>query len=63
MLIGVFELLADARFQINSVNQTIEATRNFWIAQSDLDLALIGKPGLLIPTGLVPITGSAGATH
>ena len=63
MLIGVFELLADARSQINSVNQTIEATRNFWIAQSDLDLALIGKPGLLIPTGLVPITGSAGATH
>ena len=63
MLIGVFELLADARSQINSVNQAIEALRNFWIAQSDLDLALIGKPGLLIPTGLVPITGSAGATH
>ena len=46
MLIGVFELLADARLQIASVNSTIEALRDFWIAQADLGLALIGKPGL-----------------
>ena len=33
-LIGVFELLADARAQINSVT-TIESLRDYWIAQAD----------------------------
>jgi hypothetical protein len=46
MLIGVFELLADARSQIASVNAAIEALRDFWIAQADLDMASIGKPSL-----------------
>jgi manganese oxidase len=43
MLIGVFELLADARAQIASVNAAIEALRDFWVAQADLDMALIGN--------------------
>jgi outer membrane protein TolC len=43
MLIGVFELLADARAQIAGVNAAIEALRDFWIAQADLDMTLIGK--------------------
>ncbi|MDP3615714.1 MAG: TolC family protein, partial [Rubrivivax sp.] len=38
MLIGVFELLADARTQIASVNAAIEALRDFWVAQADLDM-------------------------
>jgi outer membrane protein TolC len=46
MLIGVFELLADARSQIASVNSAIEALRMFWLAQADLDMALIGKPSM-----------------
>jgi len=46
MLIGVFELLADARVQIASVNAAIDALRDFWLAQADLEMALIGKPGL-----------------
>jgi outer membrane protein TolC len=46
MLIGVFELLADARSQIATVQAAIEAQRDFWLAQADLDMALIGKPGL-----------------
>jgi len=46
MLIGVFELLADARSQIVAVNGYIEALRDFWIAQADLDMALIGRPGM-----------------
>ena len=46
MLIGVFELLADARQQINSVNDAIAALRDFWLAQADLDRALVGKPSL-----------------
>jgi outer membrane protein TolC len=46
MLIGVFELLADARSQIASVNGAIDALRDYWIAQADLDMALVGKPSL-----------------
>ena len=46
MLIGVFDLLADARLQIMSVNAAIDAQRDFWLAEADLDMALIGKPSL-----------------
>ncbi|HTD05512.1 TolC family protein [Undibacterium sp.] len=46
MLIGVFELLADARSQIASVNSAIEANRDFWLAQADLEMSLLGKPGM-----------------
>jgi outer membrane protein TolC len=46
MLISVFELLADARQQIASVNSYIEALRDFWLAEASLELALTGKsPG------------------
>jgi outer membrane protein TolC len=45
MLIGVFELLADAREQVGSVNAYIEALREFWLAEADLQLAMNGKPG------------------
>jgi outer membrane protein TolC len=51
MLIGVFELLADARLQIASVNRYIESLRDFWIAQADLELALIGQPRLAAAAG------------
>jgi len=57
MLIGVFELLADARVQIASVNAAIDALRDFWLAQADLEMALIGKPGL----GGSAMTGSPAA--
>jgi outer membrane protein TolC len=46
MLIGVFELLADARAQIASVNAALAAQRDFWLASADLDMALIGQPSL-----------------
>jgi outer membrane protein TolC len=46
MLIGVFELLADAREQIASVNGYIDALRDFWLAKVNLDMALIGKPDM-----------------
>jgi outer membrane protein TolC len=54
MLIGVFDLLADARSQIASVNGSIEALRDFWIAQADLEMSLIGKP---LPTSLPTSAG------
>lgn len=44
MLIGVFELLADAREQIGSVIQSIEAQRDFWLADAALQAALLGHP-------------------
>jgi outer membrane protein TolC len=45
MLIGTFELLADARAQIASVNSYFDALRDYWLARADLDMALIGRPG------------------
>ena len=63
MLIGVFELLADARAQIASVNNYIDSLRDFWIAQADLDMALIGKPSLAIPAGPATAVGPGGAGH
>ena len=59
MLISVFELLADARSQITSVNGYIDALRDYWIAQADLDMALIGKPGMSAP--MAPGMASAAA--
>ena len=59
MLIGVFELLADARSQIASVHAAIQALRDFWVAQADLDMALIGPPGLASADGPAPATGAA----
>ncbi len=45
MLIGVFELLADARDQVGSVNASIEAQRDYWIAETDLQAAINGTGG------------------
>ncbi len=50
MLIGVFELLADARAQIGSVNAAIDARRDYWLADADLQMALLGRPTLNAPT-------------
>lgn len=45
MLISVFELLADAREQVASVNASIEALRDYWLAESSLQASLNGVPG------------------
>ena len=64
MLIGVFELLADARSQITSVNGYIEALRDFWLAQADLDMALIGTPSMTTtPAASMSATDSGTAVH
>ncbi len=55
MLIGVFELLADARSQIASVNAAIEAQRDFWLADADLAMALVGSPG---KTAVTPVSSA-----
>lgn len=46
MLSSVFELLADSREQVSAVNAYIEAVRDFWFADADLQMALTGRsPG------------------
>jgi outer membrane protein TolC len=42
-LISVFDLLADARSQIASVDDYIGSVRDFWMAKSQLDSALVGN--------------------
>ena len=46
MLMSVFELLADARTQVASVHEYIQALRDFWLAQSDLDMTMVGKSSM-----------------
>jgi outer membrane protein TolC len=47
MLTSVFELLADAREQVAAVNGYIETLRDFWLAESDFQMALAGRsPGV-----------------
>ena len=43
MLASVFELLADSREQVAAVNGYIESLRDFWMAESDLQMALTGS--------------------
>lgn len=64
MLIGVFELLADARSQIASINGYIAALRDFWLARAELDMALIGPPGggAAVPAA-APALADAGGAH
>ncbi|PXW96958.1 outer membrane protein TolC [Sphaerotilus hippei] len=59
MLIGVFELLADARSQITSVSGAIDARRDFWLADADLQMAMLGRPALA--GGSAPSPSSAAA--
>lgn len=66
MLIGVFELLADAREQVASVNTAIEATRDFWLADTALQLALAGRSTDTVssmPSRQAPAAASAPRAH
>jgi outer membrane protein TolC len=66
MLIGVFELLADSRDQVMSVTAYVEALRDHWIAETDLQLALTGRsPGLasVSRSSTESATSGGGASH
>ena len=47
MLIGVFELLAEARDQISSVTNAINAQQQFWLADAALAASVVGKPSAM----------------
>ena len=55
MLSSVWDLLADVRMNINAVNASIEAQRDFWLADTDLQMALTGTS----PGGLSALQASA----
>jgi len=61
MLIGVFELLADAREQVSGVITAIEAQRDFWLADAALSSTLIGKPIAGPAVASPPAAGTAAA--
>ena len=63
MLIGVFELLADARNQVGSVMQAIEAQRDFWLAHASLNAALVGRPLGSVAMEARPTPAAAGGGH
>lgn len=63
MLIGVFELLADTKQQIGAVNAGIEALRDFWLAEADLQMAMLGKPSMATVSGPRSTEPSAAAAH
>jgi outer membrane protein TolC len=63
MLIGVFELLADARSQISAVNAAIEAQRDYWLAEADLQMALVGTPGKMAAPSASSAPAEAAGGH
>ena len=63
MLTDTFALLADARAQIASVNAAIEAQRDFWLADADLAMALVGTPGKLAVMSVLSAPADAGGAH
>jgi outer membrane protein TolC len=62
MFISVFDLLADARSQLATVNTAIETQRDFWLAEADLQMALVGKPDLrpVASAGMAVAEGGGG---
>jgi outer membrane protein TolC len=44
MLMSPFELMSAARDQVLAVNHYIENLRDFWLAESDLTMVLVGTP-------------------
>lgn len=59
MLISVFELLADAREQVAGVSGYVQALRDFWISETNLQTAMTGRsPG---PGGASRPEAAAGA--
>lgn len=63
MLTGVFELLSDARDQVRSVNSAIEAQRDFWLAETDLQQAINGSGGTTTEMRVKAGDEASTATH
>jgi outer membrane protein, multidrug efflux system len=57
MLASVWDLLADTRMHVMSINSAIEAQRDFWLAEADLQTTLTGTS----TGGLATMRASAGS--
>lgn len=60
MLIGIFELLADTRDQVNSVMAAISAEQQFWLSDAALQASLMGKPSM-VSGGAMSVGGNEGS--
>jgi hypothetical protein len=63
MLIGVFELLAQAREQVASVNRALDAQQQFWLADAALAASLLGRPLADGPAAATPAASTATTTR
>lgn len=64
MLASVFELLADSKDQIASVTGAVEALRDYWVAETNLQSALTGRsPGSAPNMGPSTAAASAQPAH
>ena len=49
--------------QAATVNRSIEALRDFWLAHADLDMAMTGKPSMTAPSGALATAAGGGGRH
>jgi outer membrane protein TolC len=63
MIIGVFELLADARDQVSTVISAITADQQFWLADAALKANLMGRPMSVGLASMPSTSSSAAAGH
>ncbi len=63
MLIGVFELLADARDQVGVIMAAIDAQKQFWLSDAALQATLIGRPTNTPLSVMSSTPGGSGAGH
>jgi outer membrane protein, multidrug efflux system len=62
MLIGIFELFSDTRANIAAVSASIDAQRDFWLIETDLQTALTGtSPGGMASLAASPAGGGGDA--
>ncbi|MDB5796256.1 MAG: TolC family protein [Paucimonas sp.] len=59
MLVGTFELLTDAREQVGAVSAAIDAQRDFWVAETNLQSAISGTGS--VPTAMATRQAAAAA--
>jgi len=63
MIIGVFELLADAKDQVSTVIAAINAEQQFWLADAALKASVIGRPTTMALAPAAAAAPTAAAPH
>lgn len=65
MLTGVFDLIQDAREQVVSVSEAVQAARDFWLTDTALKRVSLGAgtPNLTVADGMSPDSGGQAAAH